>query len=53
MPDVKDPVCGMEFPEETAQEMGATHATHKGKRRWFCSPACEREFRADPEKYAG
>lgn len=51
MTDVTDPVCGMVFEEETAEELGATKAEHKGKRYWFCSPTCEHEFKAEPEKF--
>lgn len=51
--DVEDPVCKMTFPEETAEELGATKVVHKGRTHWFCSPTCEGEFRADPERYAG
>lgn len=49
--EVTDPVCGMTFPEEGAEELGALHAEHEGKRVWFCSPTCEREFLADPSRY--
>lgn len=51
MTDVEDLVCKMTFPEEGAEELGALKVVHKGKTHWFCSPTCEREFRADPERY--
>ncbi|HUR67880.1 MAG TPA: YHS domain-containing protein [Candidatus Thermoplasmatota archaeon] len=51
MADVIDPVCKMEFPEESAEELGALRSEHKGKRYWFCSPTCQHEFEADPGRY--
>lgn len=51
MPEVEDPVCKMTFPEEAAEELGALKVVHNGKTHWFCSPTCEREFRADPTRY--
>lgn len=51
MVDVEDPVCKMTFPEESAEELGALKVVHKGKTFWFCSPTCEHEFRAAPEKF--
>jgi Cu+-exporting ATPase len=44
---VKDPVCGMEVDPHTA----AGHAEHGGKTYYFCSPHCQAEFEADPERY--
>ena len=46
MPDVRDPVCGMEFPEEEAEALGAEVLTVAGKRHYFCSPTCRRQFEA-------
>lgn len=51
MPDVTDAVCGMSFPEESAEELGALHCVHNGKTRWFCCATCQKEFLADPERY--
>lgn len=52
MTDVEDPVCGMVFEEETAEEMGAFKVVHKGKTRWLCSSACRDAFAKHPDKYA-
>src|SRR5215203_1056189 len=42
-----DPVCGM-----TVEVAGARHvAEYGGRSYYFCSPACKREFEAEPEKY--
>lgn len=48
VPDVTDPVCGMTFPEETAEEMGAFKVVRGGKTHWFCSSTCRDEFVAKP-----
>jgi xanthine dehydrogenase accessory factor len=46
-PEVSDPVCGM-----TVEVAGAKHvAEYGGRSYYFCSPACKREFEAEPEKY--
>lgn len=50
--ETTDPVCGMAFDEEGAEELGATCIVHAGKRYWFCCPTCEEQFRADPARYA-
>ncbi len=42
---VTDPVCGMMV--DPAKATGA--AEHGGKAYYFCSPHCEKEFKADPE----
>lgn len=52
MPEVKDPVCGMAFDEETAADLGATAVEHEGRRYWFCCPTCEKEFRAAPQRFS-
>lgn len=52
MADVRDPVCGMEFPEEGAEELGACVLVHRGRKLYFCCPTCEAEFRADPARYS-
>jgi xanthine dehydrogenase accessory factor len=42
-----DPVCGM-----TVEVAGARHvAGYGGRDYYFCCPACERKFEAEPEKY--
>jgi YHS domain-containing protein len=46
---VKDPVCGMEVDTGRA----AASETHRNATYHFCSTACARAFRADPERYAG
>ncbi|MDI3297999.1 MAG: YHS domain-containing protein [Bacillota bacterium] len=53
MAAVRDPVCGMEFEEETALEMGAEVIEHQGRRFYFCSPACRRAFETEPAAYTG
>lgn len=53
MPDVTDPVCGMTFPEEDAEALGALKAERAGKTRWFCCPTCQQEFLQDPARYSG
>jgi xanthine dehydrogenase accessory factor len=46
-PEVSDPVCGM-----TVEVAGAKHvAEYGGRSYYFCSPACKREFEAEPKKY--
>lgn len=42
----KDPVCGMEVDEATAEHK----AEYKGK-TYFCAPACKTSFEENPEKY--
>lgn len=51
MGDVTDAVCGMTFPEETAEEMGAFKVVHKGKTHWFCSSTCRDAFVKHPERF--
>lgn len=51
MTDVACAVCGMAFPEEGALELGASRIERGGTTYWFCSPYCEQEFRAAPEKF--
>lgn len=43
----KDPVCGMDVDEATAEHK----AEHKGKTYYFCAPACKASFEENPEKY--
>jgi YHS domain-containing protein len=45
----KDPVCGMDVKE---QEAAATYE-YKGKKYYFCAPACKRALDEDPAKYTG
>jgi uncharacterized membrane protein YraQ (UPF0718 family)/YHS domain-containing protein len=42
----RDPVCGM-----TVDRAKAETAVHRGKRHFFCGPACRAKFEADPERY--
>lgn len=51
MADVTDLVCGMEFPEETAEELGAVKHTHEGKLYWFCCQTCRDAFVDEPDRY--
>jgi len=44
---VLDPVCGMYV--DPAKARGS--AEYQGKTYYFCSPGCERRFKAEPEKY--
>ena len=48
MARVKDPVCGMIIDSETA----VAQTTHDGRSFYFCSVECERQFNADPGRYA-
>ncbi|NJE76153.1 YHS domain-containing protein [Thermococcus sp. ES12] len=41
-----DPVCGMEVSEDTGLKV-----EYGGKVYYFCSPHCEAQFEANPEKY--
>lgn len=52
MTDVTDPVCGMVFPEGSAEEMGAFRVVHKGRTHWFCSSTCRDTFEQRPERHA-
>jgi Cu+-exporting ATPase len=45
----KDPVCGMEIEAETA----AGSFEYGGRKYFFCSESCLRQFAADPQKYLG
>jgi Cu+-exporting ATPase len=45
--NVKDPVCGMQFPP--GKEAGKLE--HEGRTYYFCNPGCLEKFRADPERY--
>ena len=39
-----DPVCGMEFPEEDAEEMGAFRVVRDGRVVWLDSSTCKAEY---------
>ena len=43
----KDPVCGMDVDPKTALS-----APHNGRTYYFCSAGCQRQFEAEPTKYA-
>ena len=43
----KDPVCGMDVDEKTAQHK----SEYQGQTYYFCAPGCKRAFEADPTKY--
>jgi Cu+-exporting ATPase len=43
-----DPVCGMEVDDRKKSEFQTQFA---GKRYFFCSEDCRREFEADPSGY--
>jgi P-type Cu+ transporter len=45
--NVKDPVCGMQFPAERA----AGKFEYQGKTYYFCNKSCLEKFGRDPEKY--
>lgn len=44
----KDPVCAMTIDPAQA----AARTEYEGKSYYFCSPQCQRTFRANPQKYA-
>lgn len=45
----KDPVCGMEVPEDAA----VANEVVDGTIYHFCSKGCHARFRKDPTRYAG
>jgi YHS domain-containing protein len=45
----KDPVCGMDVDEKTAEHK----SEYKGQTYYFCAPGCKRAFDKAPEKYLG
>ncbi|WP_309491997.1 YHS domain-containing protein [Candidatus Hecatella orcuttiae] len=45
----KDPICGMEVDEKTAQYK----SEHMGKTYYFCAAGCKAKFDEDPAKYVG
>ena len=48
-PNVKDPVCGMQFPPERA----AGKTDYRGQTYYFCNLLCLERFLLDPAKYLG
>ncbi|MGH2554576.1 MAG: heavy metal translocating P-type ATPase, partial [Actinomycetota bacterium] len=48
MATMPDPVCGMEVDPENA----AGSAETEGRTQYFCSRACQEQFKADPDMYA-
>ncbi len=42
----KDPVCGMKVDEEKADR-----TEYKGKKCYFCRPACKFAFKRNPEQF--
>jgi Cu+-exporting ATPase len=49
IPQVKDPVCGMQFPPEKA----AGKLEYEGQTYYFCNPGCLEKFRHSPQDYLG
>ena len=45
---VKDPVCGMDVDEATAEFT----SQYEGKPYYFCSADCRSDFDKDPKQYA-
>ena len=43
----KDPVCGMQVDSTAA----AATSEYKGKKYYFCSAHCKKEFDKNPQKY--
>ncbi|MFQ6136501.1 MAG: YHS domain-containing protein [Candidatus Hydrothermarchaeales archaeon] len=43
----KDPVCGMDVDEKTAEHK----AEHMGETYYFCASGCKKAFEEDPGKY--
>jgi YHS domain-containing protein len=43
----KDPVCGMDVDEQTAQHK----SEYNGKTYYFCAPGCKRAFDANPQQF--
>jgi YHS domain-containing protein len=43
----KDPVCGMDVEEQTAQHK----SEYQGQTYYFCAAGCKRAFDKEPEKY--
>lgn len=45
----KDPVCGMDVNEATAEHK----AQYNGKTYYFCTAGCKASFEENPGKYKG
>ena len=43
----KDPVCGMKVDENRSE----FHTQFAGKKYFFCSDECRKEFEAEPDAY--
>lgn len=43
-----DPICKMDVDESTAKWV----SSYRGKKYYFCAPACKKKFDEDPEQYA-
>jgi YHS domain-containing protein len=43
----KDPVCGMDVDEATAQ----WKSEYQGQTYYFCAPGCKKSFDQNPQKY--
>ena len=43
----KDPVCGMDVDEKTAQHK----SDYQGTTYYFCAPGCKAKFDANPAAY--
>jgi P-type Cu+ transporter len=43
----RDPVCGMQVKEDPAE----FHSQFAGKKYFFCSDQCRKEFEAEPDAY--
>lgn len=46
---VTDPVCRMRIKAEKA----ANTLVHEGRKYFFCTEACRRQFELEPDRYAG
>ena len=46
---MKDPVCGMDVDETTAQHT----VEFQGSTYYFCAAGCKKAFEKDPEQYLG
>ncbi|MGA2644546.1 MAG: YHS domain-containing protein [Candidatus Sulfotelmatobacter sp.] len=44
---MKDPVCGM-----SVDERSEFHTQFEGKKYFFCSEDCRKQFEAEPDEYA-
>lgn len=51
MPETQCPVCGMAFPEEDAEDLGAFKVERAGKTHWLDSSSCKEAFEKAPERF--